>query len=479
MEDIGGSGAYPINSLRLGCPLSEGDPPEEHGLISEKSKAELIDQVVERVRARLDGEVPERAERFVRQVYAHVPPADILGDTPDNLAGAALSIWEHAQERVPGQPKVRVYTPRIETNGWESSHSVVEIVNDDMPFLVDSVSAELRRLDADGPAPDPSDRARRAGCPRPAPGPGRRAGRVGHARAGERPARGPARSPRGPGSKRCWRTCAPRWRTGARCAQALLGSRGRAGKDAAAAAPARDRGGHRLPRMAGRQPLHLPRLSRVQLRAAKGRRRWRAISPRPGWACCATTSVPVFEGLRNLGHPAAGRPRTSCASRELLLVTKANRRSTVHRAVPMDAIGVKRFDAEGQRRRRAPVRRPVHLVRLQPAARATSRCCASKVEQRRCAAPASPRTATTARRWPHILETYPARRAVPDLRGRAVRDRDRHPAAAGAPADRAVRAPRSVRALRLLPRLRAARPLRHRAAARVSRPSSPRPTAAR
>ncbi len=41
---------------------------------------------------------------------------------------------------------MRVYTPQLEEHGWSSTHTVVEIVNDDMPFLVDSVGMELNRL---------------------------------------------------------------------------------------------------------------------------------------------------------------------------------------------------------------------------------------------------------------------------------------------------------------------------------------------
>jgi glutamate dehydrogenase len=120
---------------------------------AEKSKAEWVDKVVERVRARLDGpmdgQISQGAESFVRQLYAHVPAADLLGDSPDNLAGAALALWDFAQVRKPGAPNIRVYNPKVEADGWDSSHSVVEIVNDDMPFLVDSVVAELRGQDAE------------------------------------------------------------------------------------------------------------------------------------------------------------------------------------------------------------------------------------------------------------------------------------------------------------------------------------------
>ena len=40
---------------------------------------------------------------------------------------------------------MRVFTPTVEENGWTCSHTVVEVVTDDMPFLVDSVTNELSR----------------------------------------------------------------------------------------------------------------------------------------------------------------------------------------------------------------------------------------------------------------------------------------------------------------------------------------------
>ena len=41
--------------------------------------------------------------------------------------------------------RVRVFNPTIEEHGWQSTHTIIEIVNDDMPFLVDSVTMEVNR----------------------------------------------------------------------------------------------------------------------------------------------------------------------------------------------------------------------------------------------------------------------------------------------------------------------------------------------
>ena len=112
----------------------------------EHLKTELVEKVVERARERLNGERAATAERFIQQFFAHVPPDDILSEHPDNLYGAALTLWSFGQARRPGAAKVRAHNPRPEEQGWRSSHTVVEIINDDMPFLVDSVTAALSGL---------------------------------------------------------------------------------------------------------------------------------------------------------------------------------------------------------------------------------------------------------------------------------------------------------------------------------------------
>ena len=84
-----------------------------------------------------------------RWSFANVPPSDLRGDSADNLAGGALALWQRLQQRTPGKASVTAYNPDAARDGWESPHSVIEIVNDDMPFLVDSVTAEINRHEAE------------------------------------------------------------------------------------------------------------------------------------------------------------------------------------------------------------------------------------------------------------------------------------------------------------------------------------------
>ena len=109
----------------------------------EKLKAELIEKLAGLARKKLDRNEAAMAERFVRACYARVSPGEILDRAPDDLLSAALALLRFGAARKVGKAKVRVYNPRFEEHGWTSPHTVVEIVNDDMPFLVDSVTADL------------------------------------------------------------------------------------------------------------------------------------------------------------------------------------------------------------------------------------------------------------------------------------------------------------------------------------------------
>jgi glutamate dehydrogenase len=113
----------------------------------EIQKAERIEAAVALIHDRLPESKAGIAERFLRQFYDNVAPGDLVHDEVEDLFGAAITMWAFGRERQPGVPKVRAYNPRFEEVGWQSPHTVIEIVNDDMPFLVDSVTAALSKQD--------------------------------------------------------------------------------------------------------------------------------------------------------------------------------------------------------------------------------------------------------------------------------------------------------------------------------------------
>jgi glutamate dehydrogenase len=84
-------------------------------------------------------------EGFAREYFRRLDDDDLAERAPEDLSGALLSHWQFGSVRVPGRPKVRALSPTVAEDGWASRHSVIEIVNDDMPFLVDSTTTEINR----------------------------------------------------------------------------------------------------------------------------------------------------------------------------------------------------------------------------------------------------------------------------------------------------------------------------------------------
>ncbi len=102
-------------------------------------------QLIERVAALADRSQRAGTAAMLAAYYRHVADDDLQARRPEDLLGAATSHRDLARRRPVGTAQVRVFTPSVDEDGWSGGHSVIEIVTDDMPFLVDSVTAELSR----------------------------------------------------------------------------------------------------------------------------------------------------------------------------------------------------------------------------------------------------------------------------------------------------------------------------------------------
>ncbi len=113
--------------------------------IGQALAAERIEAVVAQVRARVPADRSPALERFVREYFRQVAPDDLAEREPADLYGAALSHWNFGRRRASAATRVRVFNPSGGEHGWQSTHTVIEVVSDDMPFLVDSVTMEVNR----------------------------------------------------------------------------------------------------------------------------------------------------------------------------------------------------------------------------------------------------------------------------------------------------------------------------------------------
>ncbi|HZN45994.1 MAG TPA: NAD-glutamate dehydrogenase [Ramlibacter sp.] len=113
--------------------------------VIESQRDERIAAVLARASAGQPGVDGVPLDTFSREYFRQVDLEDLDERAPEDLLGALLSHWQLAGQRQAGAPKLRVFSPTPGADGWGSRHTIVQVVNDDMPFLVDSVSLEIAR----------------------------------------------------------------------------------------------------------------------------------------------------------------------------------------------------------------------------------------------------------------------------------------------------------------------------------------------
>ena len=106
----------------------------------------LVDGIVALLQSKLPSKQAEIACEFARLFYSSVSPEDIATHTAHDSYVSVLNLWKFMQDYQGGTPKIRVTNPDLKTHGWHSKRTVIEILHDDMPFLVDSVRMELARM---------------------------------------------------------------------------------------------------------------------------------------------------------------------------------------------------------------------------------------------------------------------------------------------------------------------------------------------
>lgn len=109
-------------------------------------KKETTDQLLAKVHSLRAAQELGVFEEFTKRFYANVPPEDYSKASLDQLYSNVNAMWVMSSKRKKGEPLMEIFNPTIDDHGWESEHTIIQIVNDDMPFLVDSVTAALNKF---------------------------------------------------------------------------------------------------------------------------------------------------------------------------------------------------------------------------------------------------------------------------------------------------------------------------------------------
>ncbi|MEM9302884.1 MAG: NAD-glutamate dehydrogenase [Pseudomonadota bacterium] len=109
----------------------------------------VLDTVVELLTREASPAAARKLGTFARRYLHRVPDAELSRRTPENWAGLVRSQFRFVTERGLGEAaQVRIFNPTMESDGWETSHTVIEILCDDRPFLVDSTTLAISEFDA-------------------------------------------------------------------------------------------------------------------------------------------------------------------------------------------------------------------------------------------------------------------------------------------------------------------------------------------
>ncbi|HHW1921600.1 TPA: NAD-glutamate dehydrogenase GdhB [Pseudomonas aeruginosa] len=109
------------------------------------SKADFQHQLQTALAQHLGDKALPQVTLFAEQFFSLISLDELTQRRLSDLVGCTLSAWRLLERFDRDQPEVRVYNPDYEKHGWQSTHTAVEVLHPDLPFLVDSVRMELNR----------------------------------------------------------------------------------------------------------------------------------------------------------------------------------------------------------------------------------------------------------------------------------------------------------------------------------------------
>ena len=106
----------------------------------------ILDNVCKLIQKKVHADNVSLVETFAKALYSNMSKEDLAKRNDSDLYGAALSLWNSLENNTSDKAVIRVFNPEVAKDGWQSPHTIVEIIANDMPFLVDSVRMAMNRL---------------------------------------------------------------------------------------------------------------------------------------------------------------------------------------------------------------------------------------------------------------------------------------------------------------------------------------------
>lgn len=109
------------------------------------------DELVESLYQRLIQHFPKKhhadLNTLIRELFQHASMRDLSQYEMADLAGMVVTLWHSLKHKDNRQARVEVINPNVEEHEWQSQHTIVSILHDEIPFVIDSARLALNKLD--------------------------------------------------------------------------------------------------------------------------------------------------------------------------------------------------------------------------------------------------------------------------------------------------------------------------------------------
>jgi len=100
-------------------------------------------EIIEATPRGLNAHQSDSFKQFVPVYFSGLPAGELAELNPEDLAGLCFAHWRLGQQRSPDQVKLKVFNPSIEAQGWQSGHTIIQLVAPDQAYLVSSLRSVL------------------------------------------------------------------------------------------------------------------------------------------------------------------------------------------------------------------------------------------------------------------------------------------------------------------------------------------------
>ncbi|MBL0221908.1 MAG: NAD-glutamate dehydrogenase [Xanthomonadales bacterium] len=109
------------------------------------SESQRLDLILKQISTQAGASRQREAQAFAAHFFRHVPAEDINARDAAEWARIAQFMLEFVRQRTAHAAKIRVFNPQAAAEGFDSSHTMIAVGTEDMPFLVDSVSMAINQ----------------------------------------------------------------------------------------------------------------------------------------------------------------------------------------------------------------------------------------------------------------------------------------------------------------------------------------------